>query len=162
MEPSERIRIVDLLITSAASGNLPQSVESSESQNPCNIETSETERKPEDPGRWRVCPHGLMALNLAHLPSISQKAPRSRLFSAVRTNRHQTALRDTLLLGLQRRIGRELRAFRDRVFDTAARSTRPAFASAIRMTTLLPNTLAARVIVSNETETLRGSSRRSS
>jgi len=42
-------RPVDLVITSAFSENLPQSEKSPESQNPCNIEISETEGMHEDP-----------------------------------------------------------------------------------------------------------------
>ncbi len=45
----ERIRTVDLRITSASSEDLTQTAESPEAQNPCNIETSEPEGKPEDP-----------------------------------------------------------------------------------------------------------------
>src|SRR5712692_11567569 len=79
-----------------------------------------------------------------------------------RVHLHQTALRDTFLVSLLRRMARELKALRDRASEGEARSIRPTFASAIRMTTLLPNTLAARVMVSSETDTFRGSSRRSS
>ena len=45
----ERIRTVDLRITSASSENLAQSEESPESQNPHKTETSETEGNPVDP-----------------------------------------------------------------------------------------------------------------
>ncbi len=45
----ERIRTVDLRITSASSGDLPESAECPESQNPQNIEIPETGGSPEDP-----------------------------------------------------------------------------------------------------------------
>ena len=45
----DRIRTVDLRITSASPENLPESGASQDSQNPCKIETSETEEKPEEP-----------------------------------------------------------------------------------------------------------------
>ena len=46
---AERIRTVDLRITSALSQNPTESGTSQESQNPYRIEISETEGKPEDP-----------------------------------------------------------------------------------------------------------------
>jgi hypothetical protein len=44
----KRIRTLDLRIPSASLGDLAGSGESQKSQNPCNIETSETEEKPEE------------------------------------------------------------------------------------------------------------------
>ena len=46
LEPANQ---VDRRITSASTGDLPQSAESPESQNPHKIETSQTEEDPEDP-----------------------------------------------------------------------------------------------------------------
>ncbi len=45
----ERIRTVDLRITSASSGNLPQSEEPPEARDLNKIETPETERNGQDP-----------------------------------------------------------------------------------------------------------------